>query len=204
MLIFRVLEETPASTVRLLTLGAWELRNATRSLTRYKPLLLLAYLVLEGPQLRTHLRELLWRSARDPSASLRVAIHQLRTVAPQVLLEEGSYLRAVVSSDLGDLLSAARAGEHHRVLSLHQGRFADTVDRHDEQEDITDWIQGTRRTLAQRVITAALEVETRRSLTATEQAALETTSPESCDPVHLQSLAGLLERLNSPLLARLE
>ena len=49
--------------VRLLTLGGLSLEGST--FKRAKPLLLLAYLALEGAKERRFLRELLWREARN-------------------------------------------------------------------------------------------------------------------------------------------
>ena len=62
--------------MRLLTLGGLSLQDT--SFRRTKPLLLLAYLALEGPQERRYLAELFWPGESDPMNSLSAALTKLR------------------------------------------------------------------------------------------------------------------------------
>jgi len=64
--------------MRVITLGGLALEGA--AFTRPKPLMLLAYLALEGRQERRQLAGLFWPHARDPLGSLTVALSQLRVV----------------------------------------------------------------------------------------------------------------------------
>src|SRR5690606_41914809 len=63
--------------MELRTLGGLGLAGA--GFARVKPLLLLAYLALEGPKERRFLADLLWPRAANPRHSLSVALSQLRT-----------------------------------------------------------------------------------------------------------------------------
>ncbi len=68
----------------LRTLG--ELRLDGSSLTRPKPLLLLAYLAVEGP--KGFLSGLLWPTAPSPLRNLRTAPSQVRRAAPNAIQAE--------------------------------------------------------------------------------------------------------------------
>lgn len=60
----------------LRTLGGLRLEGA--SFSKKKPLLLAAYLALEGPKSRRHFQELFWPRAEDQKNSLSVALSQLK------------------------------------------------------------------------------------------------------------------------------
>lgn len=64
--------------MRLRTLGGLELSGSNFRKGAIKPLLLLAYLALEGPKPRRYLAELIWPEAADPMNSLKVVLHKLR------------------------------------------------------------------------------------------------------------------------------
>ncbi|UCH24784.1 MAG: hypothetical protein JSV66_05455, partial [Trueperaceae bacterium] len=68
--------------MRLRTLGRLELEDS--GLNRPKPLLLLCYLALEGPQERRHLAELFWPTSTNALKSLSMALTRLRQGAPGV------------------------------------------------------------------------------------------------------------------------
>jgi DNA-binding SARP family transcriptional activator len=59
----------------LRTLGGLRLEGP---FSKKKPLLLTAYLALEGPKSRRHLQELFWPRAEDQKNSLSVALSQLK------------------------------------------------------------------------------------------------------------------------------
>src|SRR5690606_8126993 len=102
------------------TCGPWGgLRLEASDLTRPKPLLLLVYLAVEGPQHRRHLSELFWPGAAAPLASLRTALAQLKRGAPGAVEVRGGRLAAAVPSDvravLGDGPAAAVAWSAYRL-----------------------------------------------------------------------------------------
>jgi DNA-binding SARP family transcriptional activator len=67
--------------------------------TRPKPLLLLSYLALEGPQDRRCLAELFWPGASDHLKSLTVALVRLRKGAPGVIEADHERVWATVETD---------------------------------------------------------------------------------------------------------
>lgn len=94
----------------LRTLGALSLKGLDAPFRKKKPLLLLTYLVLEGPRSRRYLAELFWPGASDGLNSLSVALNQLRTAG--VWIEGEEVLRAEVACDAIALQSALAGGEH--------------------------------------------------------------------------------------------
>ncbi|MCH1927486.1 hypothetical protein L6232_22055, partial [Shewanella sp. C31] len=99
----------------LRTLGGPELVGA--GFAREKPLLLLAYLAVEGRKPRRHLAELFWPRARDPLNSLAVALAQLRPLGGVV--EEGGHVAAQVVLDLSTLHQALKEGDYEGALGLY-------------------------------------------------------------------------------------
>lgn len=93
--------------MHLRTLGG--LRLEASDLTRPKPLLLLVYLAVEGPQHRRHLSELFWPGAAAPLASLRTALAQLKRGAPGAVEVRGGRLAAAVPSDVRAVLDVGPA-----------------------------------------------------------------------------------------------
>jgi DNA-binding SARP family transcriptional activator len=69
--------------MRIKIFGGLSLEPST--LTRPKPLLLLAYLNLEGPRSRRDLAELFWRDSKDPMQNLRTALSQINRDAPEAI-----------------------------------------------------------------------------------------------------------------------
>ena len=68
--------------MKLLTLGGLSIEGAPYR--REKPLLLLAYLCLEGTQPRKHLAELFWPDAANPMNSLAQNLIRLRPLGDVV------------------------------------------------------------------------------------------------------------------------
>ncbi len=88
------------------TLGG--LRLAGSNFGREKPLLLLAYLALEGPKPRRFLAELFWPEAADPLNSLAVALAKLRKLG--VAYSDESRAWVDFECDALALQDALRAG----------------------------------------------------------------------------------------------
>ncbi len=132
----------------LRTFGGLALTDAT--IRRPKPLLLLAYLALEGPQDRRFLAELFWLGAANPRQSLTVALGQLRAAADGAVARDGAQLRSQVECDAPALLAAATAGRWTEVLELYSGPFLAGVDVGGASIELEEWIYGTREELATR------------------------------------------------------
>lgn len=125
--------------------------------TQPKPLLLLAYLALEGPQPRRHLAELFW-PAGDRMKSLRMALMRLRQAAPDVVLADAQRAWTGASSDAVSLLAALDRGDWSGAATLYTGPFVDGLGLGDWGAELEEWVFGTREYLAERVQHALLRL----------------------------------------------
>ncbi|PZA05977.1 MULTISPECIES: tetratricopeptide repeat protein [unclassified Meiothermus] len=128
----------------LRTLGALSLEGFRKR----KPLLLLTYLLLEGPRSRRHLAELFWPGASDGLNSLSVALTQLRAAGVRVEGEE--VLRAEAACDALLLQSALERGELAEARRLYRGRFLEGADDGLPVE-LEEWVWSRREALAEGV-----------------------------------------------------
>ncbi len=122
----------------LRTLGGLELVG--RSFTRTKPLLLLAYLALEGPKARRYLAELFWPEAEEPLNNLNVALNQLR---PLGLVQGEGVLRVEVETDVQVLRRLLRQGLLEEARGLYRGAFLEGVELR-LGEELEEWVYSTR------------------------------------------------------------
>ena len=132
--------------MRLCALG--NLKLETTDFSRPKPLLLLAFLVVEGAKERRHVQELFWSEAGDRALSLRVALSQLRQVSPDVILSEGQRLSTPLESDVGAFLQAIRDGDLEVARGLYAGAFLDGFSLPDWGVELEEWVLNTRDALA--------------------------------------------------------
>lgn len=130
----------------LTTLGGLELSG--EPFRRHKPLLVAAYLALEGPQERRYLAELLWPRAADPRQSLTVALSQLNAVAPGMVASDGARLASNVACDAVLLREAAADHAWSRLVELHKGPFLAGVELDRDNPEFEEWVYGTRELLA--------------------------------------------------------
>jgi tetratricopeptide (TPR) repeat protein len=126
----------------LRTLGTLSLEGFRKK----KPLLLLTYLLLEGPRSRRHLAELFWPGASDGLNSLSVALTQLR--AAGVRLEGEEVLRAEMACDALALRNALARGQLSEARRLYQGRFLEGADEGLSVE-LEEWVWLKREALAE-------------------------------------------------------
>ena len=177
------------------TLGGLHLEGAARQ--QAGPLVLLAYLALEGPQERRGVQELLFPGHADAAGRLRMMLHRLRVAAPAALSTSGTRLETALTSDAAALFQAAEQGQSVQVLSLYRGRFLDGV-RLPGEHELEEWVFATRERLCMRVRdchldlgrAAALRGETGLALTHAERAYLLPGAPEP--EQHGARLLGLL------------
>ena len=141
--------------MRLVTLGGVELYG--RSFTRLKPLLLLAYLTLEGPRERRHLAELFWPEASDPLNSLSAALTRLRKAAPGALDADELRVWSTLTSDVAELLRRLEQGELAEALTLYRGPFLAGVTLPDWSAELEEWVYARREDIAARVQRALLK-----------------------------------------------
>lgn len=134
--------------MRLKTLGGAALEGS--GLRRPKALLLLAYLAVEGPKDRQHLRRLFWPEAADAALSLRVLLFEVRAVGAEILQDNGSSLKLDVDSDVAELLATWRDCPTS-ALERPPGAFLDGLAVTDLGAELEDWLLLTRESLARQI-----------------------------------------------------
>lgn len=105
----------------LRTFGGLTLEDS--DFTRPKPLLLLAYLALEGPVSRRRVAELFWPAGSDHMKSLTVALSRIRKGAPGAVGADERRAWAEVESDAGQFLAFVEQGHRDEALELYRGPF---------------------------------------------------------------------------------
>ncbi len=127
------------------TLGGLRLEGS--SFRRPKPLLLLAYLALEGAKPRRYLAELFFMEASDRMNSLSRALSYVRQEAPGVIDADNKKVWATVGCDAAELLGLTDSKQFEKCLELYQGAFAVDYDL-ELRGDLEEWLYGTREILA--------------------------------------------------------
>jgi predicted ATPase len=151
-----VMSQTESFSPRLTTLGGLYLKP--KGFQRPKLLLLLTYLVLEHGKSREHLRSLFWAGATDVSASLRVALAQIRNALPGSLEDSGSIVLTRIPCDAVDLQTALDASDWERAVELYMGAFLDGMMLSEFGNELEEWVLTTREYLAGRVVEAHLRL----------------------------------------------
>ena len=147
--------------MHLRTLGGLSL--AGTSFTRPKPLLLLAFLVLEGPQHRRHLAQLFYPAAANPHRSLASEINRLRKGAASAIETDGDRVWSEIGSDAQTLVTTLEANDLDEGIKLYAGRFLDGVFLKDWSVELEEWVYGKRKALAGRMRQALLTVAEREA-----------------------------------------
>ncbi|MBA4169208.1 MAG: tetratricopeptide repeat protein [Chloroflexi bacterium] len=141
--------------MRLRTLGGLALQDSTFG--RSKPLLLLAYVCLEGPVSKRELADLFFMHTKDPRDSLATALGLLRREPGKLIEADGERVIAGVDCDAVDLVASLDAGEHERAAAGYGGPFVKGIDVALGTE-LEQWVYGTREVLAGRVRHAHLRL----------------------------------------------
>jgi predicted ATPase len=137
------------------TLGGLCLEGSAFS--RPKPLLLLAYLALEGSQPRSRLAELFFMETSDGKNSLSRALTYLRKEVPGVIEADNKKVWTTVSCDAAELLNLTDSKQFEKCLKLYQGAFAVAVDYALELSgELEEWFYATREILAAKARNAFL------------------------------------------------
>lgn len=136
------------------TLGNLALEGS--SFRRSKPLLLLAYLTLEGSKTRRELADLFYLDTKDPRDSLSTALGYLKREANSAEADS-SKAWATVDCDAKKLLELLDGGEFDQALSHYQGSFLAGIDVA-MGEELEEWVYKTREFLASRVREAHLKL----------------------------------------------
>lgn len=142
--------------MRLKTLG--ELRLVDIDFNRVKPLLLLTYLVVEGPKDRRFLAELFWAEAADPLNSLARALSHLRKTSPELVGTDKVRAWPLAQADVADLLSCLDEGQAERAAELYKGAFLENVYLSTWSTELEEWVYSTREFIAARMRAALLNL----------------------------------------------
>ncbi|MCD0177503.1 SARP family transcriptional regulator, partial [Deinococcus sp. 14RED07] len=192
--------------MKLLTFGGVSVEGAT--FRREKPLLLLAYLCLEGPQPRRRLASLFWPDAANPMNSLAQNLIRLRPLTGAVL-EHGSRVEALIPSDTQAFRDHCRAARPADALTLYHGAFLDGLTA-DLNPDLEEWLLDTRETLAREARAAHLSLAEHHHARADHPAAhthaeraYHTPGAPPCDPEDLYHLWQILGHTDHPLILTL-
>jgi predicted ATPase len=132
--------------VILRTLGGLRIDGAP--LRRSKPMLLLAYLSLEGRQPRDRLTRLFWPSAADPRNRLSVALHRIQAGAPGAVAADEQAAWARIRCDVHGLRAAIEEGEADVAARLYAGAFLEGVRIQHLGPEAEAWLVDTREALA--------------------------------------------------------
>jgi hypothetical protein len=135
--------------LRLNLLGGLNLES--EGFHRPKPLLLLAYLALEGRKEKRHVQELFWSDAANPAGSLRTAMNQLRQVSSDLILSDEHMVWTTVENDLTVLQSAISERDAPKIEALYHGEFLRGFSLPDWSAELEEWVLSTREFLAARV-----------------------------------------------------
>lgn len=178
---------------------------------RPKPLLLLAYLTLEGPQLRSHLAELFWPGSPQGNRSLTTALVRLRRALPGRVHADELRVRSELRSDVQELRRDLADGDLDSALALYRGPFLDGLELPGWNAELEEWVYAEREALGEELRRALL----RRALLQSGRGRLEgaaawaeraTTLPGAPppEPGTLAQLHAMLRAADHPLAAKLE
>lgn len=149
--------------VQLVTFG--KVRLADSGFSRPKPLLLLAYVTLEGPQERRRLAELFWNDGGSKALSnLSVVLAQFKKEgAAEVFPDKpgANPLPSQVGCDAMEFREALEARDLQRAIGLYRGPFLHDLGKPLESLEVSgeilDWVLEKRELLAQKAQSAMLE-----------------------------------------------
>jgi predicted ATPase len=130
---------------------------------RPKPLLLLAYLAVEGAKEKRHLYELFWPGATDPANSLRTVIKLFRQVNTELLESDEHTVKATVENDFTRLQSIISELEVDNLSEVYKGEFLQGFSLPDWSSELEEWVYSTRDFIAARVRGAFIRVAEREA-----------------------------------------
>ena len=139
--------------MELRTLGSVCLSGHTFG--RPKPLLLLAYLSMEGPQQRRQVSDLFWPEATDPRDSLSTTIRRLNRVDGGLIAAQGQVIATSLTCDAKELLALLDGGHYRTACERYAGPFLQGLDLQLSTE-LENWLYDTRDYIARRVRVALL------------------------------------------------
>jgi WD40 repeat protein len=145
--------------VKLTLLGGLKVEGSP--LTRPKPLLLLAYLALEGSRDRRDLAELFFQGSQNPGQGLRVSLAHLNKEAPGAVRASEKRLWTELDSDVVELETAITEGHFEKALALYKGPFLEGLELSDLGEELEEWLYKIRERVAAHVREAKIHLAER-------------------------------------------
>jgi hypothetical protein len=142
--------------MRLNMLGGLALESV--AFHRPKPLLLLAYLAVEGSKEKRHLYELFWPEAADQATSLRMALSQVRKVGADLLKSDERTVGTSLETDLAALQHAITERNADKLIELYRGEFLQGFSLPDWSAELEEWVYTTREFIAAQVRGAFMRV----------------------------------------------
>ena len=142
----------------LKTLGGLGIKGS--DFNRPKPLLLLTYLALQGPQDRRRLAEIFWVNEKDPLDNLRNALSLLRKGVPGSIQTDGAVVWTTTKTDTQKLITAIDSHQLDEALELYNGPFLTGKDQ-DLGQELEAWFYKTRESIAGRVRQALIRLAER-------------------------------------------
>ncbi len=139
----------------LRTLGGLRLEGA--AFGRPKPLLLLAYLAMEGPRDRRFLSRLFWPAAPAPMTNLRTALSQLNKGAPGAVRSDAARLSTALEVDAKAVLDGASFRLEGELEDVYPGPFLEGVHLPDWGAELEEWVFSTRELVAETVRSQVLD-----------------------------------------------
>lgn len=138
--------QLPAQTVTLHTLG--RLALADSPFARPKPLLLLAYLALEGPKDKRFLSELFFPESDNRPGSLRQTLARLRGAGAGVIESDAQRVWTPLHGDAAAFLALLEVRDLEGAAALYGGAFLTGAPLPELGVELEEWVYATREFLA--------------------------------------------------------
>ncbi len=132
--------------MKLRTLGKLQLEES--DFTRQKPLLLLCYLAIEGPQSRRVLADLFFYESKNPRDALSTSYRRLKKL--NLVATENNQISTTIACDSNDLLKELEQHNYQAALGLYSGSFLTGLDIA-LGEELEEWVFATREYLASNI-----------------------------------------------------
>lgn len=195
--------------MRLKTLGSLQLVGT--NLTQQRPLLLLAYLAIEGVEPRHHLADMFFMGNKDRLNSLSRVLSDIRKVAtPGTIEADSKRVWAVIDCDSNALIKAANAHNFEECLNLYQGAFAEDLDIEIGTE-LEEWVLNTQKYFADKIRELLLRAGEQKAQSGNftqaasyAEKAFTLKGASEPEPEDLQRYFVLLESDNNPYAARVK
>jgi tetratricopeptide (TPR) repeat protein len=202
----QILKNQIECAMRLKTLGSLQLEGT--NLTQQRPLLLLAYLAIEGVKPRHHLADMFFMGNKDRPNSLSRVLSDIRKVAPATIEADNKRVWAVIDCDSNALIKAVNAHNLEECLNLYQGAFAEDLDIEIGTE-LEEWVLNTQIYLADKLRELLLRAGEQKAqigdftqAASYAEKAFTLAGASEVEPEHLQRYFVLLESDNNPYAAK--